>query len=48
MWIACRQHWVLWRLSRSLRRSDPHLAGSLAIFARLNAGEAQSCRRSAR
>ena len=35
MCILCRQRWVLWRLSRSLRRSDPHLATMLAIFAGL-------------
>lgn len=40
MWIPCRQRWVLWRLGRSLRRSDPHLAATLAIFARLTADEA--------
>jgi hypothetical protein len=40
MRVPCRQRWVLWRLSRDLRRSDPHLAAILAIFGRLNAGEA--------
>ena len=36
---GCRP-WVLWRMERGLRRSDPHLAAMLAIFARLTAGEA--------
>jgi hypothetical protein len=40
MKIPCRQYWVLWRMSRGLCRSDPHLAAMLAIFARLSAGEA--------
>jgi hypothetical protein len=36
---GCRR-WVLWRMERGLRRSDPHLAAMLAIFARLTVGEA--------
>jgi hypothetical protein len=39
MWIPCRDPWVLWRLGRSIRRSDPHLAATFAIFGRLTAGE---------
>lgn len=39
MRIPYRQHWLLRRVNRNLRRSDPHLAAMLAIFARLNAGE---------
>lgn len=34
MRIPCHHRWVLWRLSRSVRESDPHLAAMLAIFAR--------------
>src|ERR671934_2575712 len=37
--IPYRERWLLRRLNRSLRRSDPHLAAMLAIFARLHAGE---------
>lgn len=40
MRIPYRQHWLLQRMNRRLRRSDPHLAALLAIFARLYAGEA--------
>jgi hypothetical protein len=40
MRIWCRRRWVLWRLGRSVRRSDPHLAAMLSIFGRLSAGEA--------
>lgn len=40
MTIPGRQQWILWRLEHVLRRSDPHLAAMLAIFARLTAGEA--------
>jgi hypothetical protein len=40
MTIPYRQHWLLRRMNRSLRRSDPHLAAMLAIFARLTVGEA--------
>jgi hypothetical protein len=39
MRVPYRQHWALWRIERRLRRSDPHLAAMLAIFARLTAGE---------
>jgi hypothetical protein len=35
---GCRR-WVLWRIERGLRRSDPHLAAMLAIFTRLTVGE---------
>ena len=40
MQFPCRRQWPLRRMSRDLRRSDPHLAAMLAIFARLTAGEA--------
>ncbi len=40
MRLPGRRRWILWRLERGLRRSDPHLAAMLAIFARLAAGEA--------
>ena len=39
MTIPYRQHWLLRRTERTLRRSDPHLAAMLAIFARLCAAE---------
>jgi hypothetical protein len=39
MRIPYRERWLLRRLNRSLRQSDPHLAAMLAIFARLHAGE---------
>jgi hypothetical protein len=39
MRISCRKRWLLQRTSRRLRRSDPHLAAMLAIFARLYVGE---------
>lgn len=39
MRIPGRRHWRLRRMNRGLRRSDPHLAAMLAIFARLCAGE---------
>jgi predicted RNase H-like nuclease (RuvC/YqgF family) len=35
-----RRNRILRRIGRQLRRSDPHLAAMLAIFARLTAGEA--------
>lgn len=38
--IPYRRHWLLRTMNRSLRRSHPHLAAMLAIFARLNVGEA--------
>jgi hypothetical protein len=40
MRLPYHRYWVLPRISRGLRRSDPHLAAMLAIFARLTAGEA--------
>ena len=40
MTIPGWRRWVLWRLECGLRRSDPHLAAMLAIFARLTADEA--------
>ena len=40
MMIPGRRRWVLWQMGCGLRRSDPHLAAMLAIFARLTAGEA--------
>jgi hypothetical protein len=39
MTIPYRQQWVLRRIGRRLRRSDPHMAAMLAIFARLYVGE---------
>lgn len=47
MRIPYRRRWLLWRLNRRLCRSDPHLAVMLAIFARLNAGEAITSREQA-
>jgi hypothetical protein len=47
VWVPFRQHWVLWRLGLSLRRSDRHLAAMLAIFAGLTAGEAVGSREQA-
>lgn len=49
MTIPYRQHRVMRHIERELRRSDPHLAAMLVIFARLTAGEAitsneQACR----
>jgi hypothetical protein len=38
--VSYTQHWRLRRIDRWMRRSDPHLAAMLAIFARLTAGEA--------
>jgi hypothetical protein len=38
--IPYRERWLLRGVDRRLCRSDPHLATMLAIFARLNAGEA--------
>lgn len=43
-----RQSWQLRVIERGLRRSEPHLAVMLAIFARLNAGEAIVSREQAR
>ena len=37
--VSYTQHWRLRRMERWMRRSDPHLAAMLAIFARLTAGE---------
>ena len=39
MQFPYRRQWVLRRIGGDLRRSDPHLAAMLAIFARLTAGE---------
>ncbi len=39
MSLPYRQQWQLRRIDHALRRSDPHLAAMLAIFARLTAGE---------
>lgn len=47
MRIPYRHHWLLRRMDRRLRRSDPHMAAMLAIFARLNAGEAMTSREQA-
>lgn len=35
-----RECWKLRAIERELRLSEPHLAGMLTIFAKLNAGEA--------
>lgn len=40
MGTSYRQRWLLRRMECGLCRSDPHMAGMLAIFARLTAGEA--------
>jgi hypothetical protein len=40
MGTSYRQRWLLRRIERGLCRSDPHMAGMLAIFARLTMGEA--------
>lgn len=47
MRIPYRRYWLLRRMNRNLRRSDPHLAAMLAIFARLNAGETITSREQA-
>lgn len=47
MRIPYRQHWLLRRMDRRLRRSDPHMAAMLAIFARLSAGEPMTSREQA-
>ena len=47
MRIPYRQRWLLRRMDRMLRRSDPHMAAMLAIFARLAAGEAITSREQA-
>src|SRR5579863_10413420 len=47
MMFRCHQRWVLWRMDHRLRRSDPHLAAMLAIFAKLYAREAIPGRRPA-
>ncbi len=39
MSLPYRQQWQLRHIDNALRRSDPHLAAMLAIFARLTAGE---------
>jgi hypothetical protein len=39
MKIPYRRRWLLRRMDRRMRRSDPHLAAMLAIFARLYASE---------
>jgi hypothetical protein len=44
MKVSFRESWRLRRIEARLRRSDPHLAGMLAIFARLSAGEAIASR----
>lgn len=40
MRVPLRAPWRLRALERELRRTEPHLAAMLAIFAKLNAGEA--------
>lgn len=44
MKMLCRRLWLLRRMDRSLRRSDPRLAVMLAVFARLYADEAITSR----
>jgi hypothetical protein len=39
MRLPLRHSWQLRRIERGLRRSEPHLAAMLTIFARLSAGE---------
>jgi hypothetical protein len=39
MRLSFRQWWQLRGIEHGLRRSDPHLAAMLAIFAKLSAGE---------
>lgn len=39
MRVSYYQRWLLWRMSRRVCRSDPHLAAMLTIFARLYAAE---------
>jgi hypothetical protein len=48
MRLSFRDSWRLRAIERGLRRSEPHLAGMMAIFARLNAGEVISSREQAR
>lgn len=40
MKLPFRQFWQLRSIERRLRRSEPHMAAMLAMFAMLNAGEA--------
>lgn len=40
MRVPHRESWRLRGIERELRRTEPHLAGMLAIFGRLTAGEA--------
>lgn len=40
MRVPYRESWRLSAIERELRRTEPHLASMLAIFARLNAGQA--------
>jgi len=47
MRIPYRRHWLLLRMDRRLRRSDPHLAAMLAMFARLYAAETITSREQA-
>lgn len=48
MRLPFREVWRLRRIECRLRRSEPHLAAMLAIFARLNAAEAIISREQAR
>lgn len=48
MRISLRESWRLRAIEHGLRRSEPHLAGMLAIFAELNAGEVIVSREQAR
>jgi hypothetical protein len=40
MRLPLRESWRLRAIERELRRSEPHLAGMLAVFAGIHAGEA--------
>jgi hypothetical protein len=48
MRIPLRESWRLRAIEHGLSRSEPHLAGMLAIFAKLNAGEVIISREQAR
>lgn len=44
MSLCFHQEWLLWRTEHALCRSDPHLAGMLALFSRLGADEPMPAR----
>ena len=48
MRLPFRQFWQLRGIERGLRESEPHMTAMLAIFARLNTGEAIISREQAR